>query len=621
VALLAWLEQLADARPSRYLARRDEKRLAVRRIEGATAEWGLECPPFGASRFGERVQAVLAAARSGWEFAGARAVQPAISLCILLSPSMSRKRQEGPMQATRIRVGHIGWDDQDFCGHRAFRGTGMRAVLYSSARHLPMNALLLHVPKGFSSDDWRHNYINIMPMGVFSIAHFARARGHDVKVMNAAVYRDRDAAFRLILRRIAEGDIRVIGMPIHWHLSAHDVCAVATRIKTEVPNCRIVFGGNTASVFAEEFLQACAAADGVIRGDGELPFAAYLDEIAQRARTQDLSNVPNLCWRRGGIPTTNHDVYVAARDELSSFDFSPTDVLPDIAEYANGPGMLEAMRGKPFDLIGERIEDRCFFLNVGRGCSLSCVYCAGSRVSFARYFHRGEVAYRSIDAVLETVRRAAGAGFRKLHVCFDAPRDGKDDYFASLFARIRQEVPHDMSMFFETYDLPTTRFLEAMSASFREAVAIVSPCFFDPERMRRYKGYRFTREEMERTLRTIGEYPNLKAFVYFAITPLERWDEAAIVERAGYMRYLARAYGCRASAMPILAEPGSPWVAFPELFGEPSIPLSFADFWDEWRKPLDRWSEKLCHLPGVNRIVARLDELTENPSLTAESLS
>jgi hypothetical protein len=172
-------------------------------------------------------------------------------------------------------------------------------------------------------------------------------------------------------------------------------------------------------------------------------------------------------------------------------------------------------------------------------------------------------------------------------------------------------------MLFETYLLPSKPFLDALSGSFKEAIAIISPCFFDPAKMRRFKGYHFGREEMERSLGEIGGYPNLKAFVYFAITPLEEWDDEKIAERVRYMGHLTRTYRCKASAMPVLAEPGSPWVSFPALFGEPSIPVTFEDFWDEWRRPLDRWSEKLCHLPGVNRIVARIDELTENASLTS----
>ena len=57
-----------------------------------------------------------------------------------------------------------------------------------------MRSMLLHVPKGFSSENWKHNYINIMPMGLFSIANFATRRGHSVRVMNSAVYNNMEAA-------------------------------------------------------------------------------------------------------------------------------------------------------------------------------------------------------------------------------------------------------------------------------------------------------------------------------------------------------------------------------------------------------------------------------------------
>ena len=469
-----------------------------------------------------------------------------------------------------------------------------------------MRAMIIGVPKGFHHEQWDRNYINILPAGVFALANHANLHGHRVRVMNAAVHGSHEAAMEVITRRMQEYRVEVIGIPVHWHLVGYDACWAARRIKQAFPACRVVLGGITASVFPAELMGACEAVDAVIRGDGEEPLRRLLDQWQLPAPEQDLAAVPNLCWRDGDRVVTNAQRYVASDEELSALDFSIGETMFDVGEYANGPGMLDVVAGEAAAVAKERMEDLAFSLNIGRGCSLDCAYCAGSRVSFERHFGRPQVAFRSVDAVLATVKRAFELGFRKLHVCFDAQSPGKDDYFITLFNRIRAEVSADITLMYECYNLPREALLEAVSTCFAAGILIISPCFFDADKMRRYKGYRFTRRQMEASLARIAGYDNLRAFVFFAITSLESWDDQAIDRRVAYMRSLKERFGCRASAMPVLAEPGSPRVSFPGMYDGADVPLTFEDFWEQWQRPLDRWSETLCHMPDINRVVDRV---------------
>ena len=469
-----------------------------------------------------------------------------------------------------------------------------------------MRAMIIGVPKGFHDPQWDRNYINILPAGVFALANHANRHGHQVTVMNAAVHGSLEAAMALITRRMEEHQVEVVGIPVHWHLVGYDACYAAQRIKEAFPSCKVVLGGITATVFAREFLGVCEAIDAVVQGDGEEPLRRLLDQWQLPEPQQDLGAVPNLCWRGPGQIVTNEQRYVATDEELSSLDFSIGETICDVGEYANGPGMLDVVAGEAATVTGERIEDLAFSLNIGRGCSLDCAYCAGSRVSFERHFGRPRVAFRSVEAVLATVERAVEQGFRKFHVCFDAPSPGKDDYFITLFRRIHAEVCADTTLMFECYNLPRSSMLEAISACFAGGILIISPCFFDAAKMRRYKGYHFTLQQMEASLARIAGYDNLRAFVFFAITSLEDWGGEAIDRRVAYMRSLKERFGCRASAMPVLAEPGSPRVCFPGMYQGADLPLTFEDFWEQWQLPLDHWSEKLCHMPEINEVVARV---------------
>ncbi|MBW2264049.1 MAG: cobalamin-dependent protein, partial [Deltaproteobacteria bacterium] len=275
-----------------------------------------------------------------------------------------------------------------------------------------MRALIVHVPMGFSRDDWSHNYINIMPMGVLSVANHANRNGHHVKVMNTAVLGSRDEALESVLERIEKERFEVVGFTLHWHLAAYDVMFAVEQVKARAPAVATVIGGSTASIHARELMALGASLDAVIQGDGEIPFARYLDEMSRGEEQRDLALVPNLHWRD---PGSGHVAFtglthVANREQADSFDFGPA-ALYGTRDYANGSSMFEAIRGDRTKTVEETIEDKWFFLNVGRGCNLNCIYCAGSRLAQERYFGRSEVVIRSVDAVVKTVRSAHEAGF------------------------------------------------------------------------------------------------------------------------------------------------------------------------------------------------------------------
>lgn len=80
---------------------------------------------------------------------------------------------------------------------------------------------------------------------------------------------------------------------------------------------------------------------------------------------------------------------------------------------------------------------------------------------------------------------------------------------------------------------------------------------------------------------------------------------------------LKEQYHCAVSAIPIYAEPGSPWVAFPEVFGLRQFSLTFEEFCEQWEKPLAGWNDDLTGMPSVQRVMdeierrLRIDKLSE----------
>lgn len=472
-----------------------------------------------------------------------------------------------------------------------------------------MKASIIHVPKGFAADDWSHNYINFMPMGAYCVANAALARGHGVTVLNTAVFGGREAALARIFDELKGNDSQVVGIPLHWHFSTVDVMWVAKRIKETCPGIHVAIGGITASILGEEIMSACQAVDAIIHGDGEEPFCRYLEEL-ERGHGADLARVPNLRWRAGGNIVFNGIGYVASHEQYSALDFGISRTVSDLRQYPNGPTMVDAVAGRMRDLGAEPIERKIFFLNLGRGCSYDCIHCAGSRSTFKRYFCRSAPVVRALASVLGTVADAYRIGFRRFHVCWDCAFPDREAYLLDLVRGIRAKTNGDVSLIFEAYIPPSRRFLALCSESLVETSVILSPNFFEYETMRRFMGYSYTLEELKAGVREVQSHRGCSPFVYFGITPLEDWSVAGQEQKVRTLAQLRRELGCRISAMPIYAEPGSPWAHLPDVFGIHTFPLTFDDFLREWRKPLAPWNDVLSGVTDTNQIMAAIEQST-----------
>lgn len=84
--------------------------------------------------------------------------------------------------------------------------------------------------------------------------------------------------------------------------------------------------------------------------------------------------------------------------------------------------------------------------------------------------------------------------------------------------------------------------------------------------------------------------------------------EPDIARRLDGMKALKARYGCEVVASPVYVEPGSPWIAFPDMYGEHAVPhMGFDAFWEQWQEPLDHWNPDLTYnLPDLQRVTERV---------------
>ena len=442
------------------------------------------------------------------------------------------------------------------------------------------DCLFVHVPKFSSEYLPLGEFINItyMPMGLLALAELAKRKGFTTEILHLGVEWIHDSGYRLgdelKRRRVAS-----VGMPIHWHYQSYDTIQVAKAVKKASPDTFVFLGGYTASYFAKEILREFECVDAVVLGDGEGAVPTLLRELSKD--TPDCAKVPSLLFRQGGEIHRSNARYIAKNEDLDDLNFTDFSLLRHAPTYVRSFGFPLAF-SKEYDLKQHRMHQtmgRTFFpLAVGRGCPTKCTYCGGNIKALSRINGGHRLLWRNHDRVLDDIRRALGAGYKTVSLCFD-PTPDKDDYFVALFDRIRKERLA-VDLYFENWGLPTKRFLESFARAFpgENSYMAYSPdsgC----EAVRKFnKGFFYTNKQMLDSIRTAEEF-EVQLDIFFSIAlPAETIKEARITRdmiaeiREGYTNIR------RLMTWSVQLEPGSPQFENPERFNMITDRRCFMDF-------------------------------------------
>jgi radical SAM superfamily enzyme YgiQ (UPF0313 family) len=122
---------------------------------------------------------------------------------------------------------------------------------------------------------------------------------------------------------------------------------IAERVKREMPDCTILFGGPQASVVDLGTLQAFPFVDFVLRGEAEQAFPLFLEEWSGQRR---FSMAPGLSYRSPFGPVRNSDAPVI--QDLDSLPLPAYHLTDDLIDAPYAP------------------------LELGRGCPFACTFCS-----------------------------------------------------------------------------------------------------------------------------------------------------------------------------------------------------------------------------------------------------
>ncbi|MCW5890528.1 MAG: hopanoid C-3 methylase HpnR [bacterium] len=230
-------------------------------------------------------------------------------------------------------------------------------------------------------------YLRLEPLGLETVAGAAEAAGHEVRLLDLQVFRPADY-------RRALGTWRpdAIGFSLNYLANVPEVVAMAAEARTQLPDCRIVVGGHSASFTAADLLRhAGGAIDCVVRGEGEGVIARVLDAFAGGAA---LETIPGVVTAAGSGPAPLLEPDLDARPPARH---------------------LTRRRRKYF--IGEL--DPCASVEFTRGCPWDCAFCS------AWTFYGRSYRKRSPEACAAELARIAEPNvFLVDDVAFVRPEDG-----------------------------------------------------------------------------------------------------------------------------------------------------------------------------------------------------
>jgi radical SAM superfamily enzyme YgiQ (UPF0313 family) len=208
-----------------------------------------------------------------------------------------------------------------------------------------------------------------VPLGVLSLAAVAERDGHAVSIFDSTYETEKnglalnDDFYSQAATRILRSAPELVGFSTMGN-SFHTALRIAEAVKRLAPGAIIVMGGPHVSVVDEATLSTFSFVDYIVRGEAEISFPLFVNELAARAKSISTKGVT---WRKNGVPVRNPD-----QELLPDLDALP---LPAYHLLPYSPGFS-----------GE--------IDAGRGCPFSCTFC--STATFWRRNYR----LKSIDRTI-----------------------------------------------------------------------------------------------------------------------------------------------------------------------------------------------------------------------------
>lgn len=452
--------------------------------------------------------------------------------------------------------------------------------------------VLVHTPQLSKKQENNTLYsnINYCAMGLYSLASELEKEGFESEIIHLGVEKYLDKKFSLS-NYTKENKIKFVAFSLHWHPQSYDVIETARALKENNPDVFIMLGGFTSSYFAFEILREFPFIDAIIKGEGELPMRMLARKVFEN--DNNLSDVPNISWRKNGKVVLNNKLYVATNEDLNTFDFFNLKKMKNHQHYARIPFLLDYSEENQLENQPMSSQGVC----LGRGCKGNCTWCGGGCEAMKAVTGRDFVSYRDSNSVISEIKMLKEkCGIELFRFAFD-PDPKYREHLITLLEKIAIEFNGEIKTAFTLNGLPDKQILDAYAKAFsKDSIMAISPEFFSEDLRKYHKSFYYSNDELENILEYMDKL-EIKSELYFSILP--QVDEHENSKSEAFAQNLKNKYKFveKYYIIPIVYEPAAPWTITPERFGLDIKIKTFIDYYNDTKCVKKSFENSMAFLP------------------------
>jgi clorobiocin biosynthesis protein CloN6 len=424
---------------------------------------------------------------------------------------------------------------------------------------LEADLFLLHAPSVYDfreRDDMLFAYLSdsdsvnvtsvyeMYPIGWFSIKQHLADNGFDAKIVNIAslMLMHPELDIRKLLGRL---EAPIFGFDLHWMTQCYGAIELAAELKRVHPDALTIFGGISATYFAQQLI-TYPSVDVVVQGYDTL---APVAELVRRVRggSRDFTSIPNLLYK------TDRDVQATGFTHKPASNYN--DVRNDWSYYRDTPNPGLA-------------ASKLIMTLPNTGCAHDCGWCGGSKFAYRNIMgvHKTLI-QKDHDLVIEelrTMREAAKHTSIYALQCYSENKTRLHQYLDAV-----REVGYK-SVSFEQFMLTPPDTLKKMGES-TDAYIMLSPESHDPKISKAAGRGTYTMEQMENWIPRALDAGVKGVMIWFFIG-MPYQDRQSVMDTIAYSERLIRKFGGWA-ALPLVCpmvpflDPGCRFFEEPEQNG------------------------------------------------------
>jgi 5-methoxybenzimidazole methyltransferase len=260
-----------------------------------------------------------------------------------------------------------------------------------------LNLLFINTPIS-----WIGRKLAVYPLGLASVATYAKKMGHNVDLIDLNLYDDHS---RALTEALAEGHYDTIGIGLRSMLYFNqnqfpNLHEVVNQVAAQAPQSRIICGGNGFSLYAEQTMDANPNIAAGAIGEGEETFMELIEQ-------DEAQVVPGAIVRIDGEPV------MGPRRKVR---MNPLEVPTAYREW------------KRADVRNYHFAN----MNGKRGCANHCFYCP------APSLHGGHWRRKSEDQIREEIEYLQKLDVRRIYVT-DSIFNDDDEYNEIFYSQLEKK--------------------------------------------------------------------------------------------------------------------------------------------------------------------------------------